>query len=506
METRRYLGNFCGFLFLFGMFFLAACQKNHSNQNNSQNTTKRLSDEDSLKFYVWWYNVSDSQNIPLYYWYDQVPKLDPFSSKFANADSLLSGQQGIASYPEVDGKKVDRYSFLDRAGAVSEELQGGQSGDFGMDISPALDQDNKVVIVVLYAYAGSPAGKAHIHRGWVIKALDDDTNMTWDGADNSQRIIDAIYGQDQTKFTFSRTGTSDTTVTLTRANYHINPILFDTVYTVGAKKVGYFGYNSFISVSGSANSATAKSEIDDVFSRFKTAGVQELIVDLRYNGGGSVVSAEYLDDLIAPASANGQEMYTYKYNDQLTAFFAQDPELKSNLDPVNFDIAANNLNLSRVFFIVGTNTASASELTINNLKPYMDVKLVGTQTYGKPVGFFGIPIEFVTDTAGYAIVADMYAINDETVNSLGKGQYYQGMTPDYTELDYTGYDWGDTNAPRVSAILSYIAGNGFTGRQARSRLSPSAFGQLRMSRTTKIPNPHAITDMIDYRKSLPLRR
>jgi C-terminal processing protease CtpA/Prc len=501
MKTRRLVAHLGCFFFLSGLIFLGACQKNPGH------SVKRLSDEDSLKFYVWWYTVSDSQTIPTYYWYDQVPKLDPLSRKFANADSLLSGQQGIASYPEVAGRKVDRYSFLDRAGAVSEELQGGQSGDFGLEISPALDQDNQVVIVVLFTYKGSPAGNAHIHRGWIIKALDGNTDMTWDGGDNSQRIINAIYGKAQTKFTFSRLGASDTTVTLNRASYHINPILLDTVYTVGAKKVGYFVYNSFISISGSSNSATAKSEIDAVFAHFKEEGVQELIVDLRYNGGGTVVSAEYLDDLIAPASANGQEMYSIKYNDQLTAYFAQDPTLKAEfLAPINFELPPNNLNLSRVFFIVGANTASASELTINNLKPYMDVKLVGTQTYGKPVGFFPAEIAFVTDTAGYTTVADLYAINDETVNSQGKGGYYQGMTPDYTETDYIGYDWGDTSAPRLSAILSYIAGNGFTGRKAYSRLVPPAFGQLRMSPATRIPNPRAITDMIDYRKSLPHRR
>lgn len=504
MNIRLSHRKLCYFLLLSGVIFLGACQKNDANRSGS---AKRLSDEDSLKFYVWWINVSDSQTIPFYYWYDQVPKLDPLSSRFANADSLLSGQQGIASYPEVNGKKVDRYSFLDRVGTVSQELEGGMSGDFGMDISPALDSSDNTVIVVLYTYKSSPAGLAHIKRGWIITALDGNTDMNWDYGDNSRRIIKAIYGSAHTTFTFSRSGTTDTTISLDRANYHINPVLLDTIYTVGAKKVGYFVYNSFISIAGSDNAAMAKSEIDDVFSHFQSEGVQELIVDLRYNGGGAVVSSEYLDDLIAPASTNGQQMYRIKYNDQLTAYFSQDPTQKAYyLDPVNFDLAPNNLNLSRVFFIVGLNTASASELTINNLKPYMDVKLVGNQTYGKPVGFFPIPIEFVTDTGGYAHVADMYAINDETVNSQGKGQYYEGMTPDYQETDYVGYNWGDTNAPRLSAILNYIAGKGFTARQAHGRLAPTPFGQLRMRRTTIIPNPRAINEMIDFRRSLPPRR
>ena len=501
---------------------MSACRKDNTsprsgaagngNGNGNNTSGQRTSDEDSLKFYVWWINESDSDNIPLYYWYDQVPQLNPFSSSFKNADSLLSGSNGIASYPVVNGKKVDKYSFLDRVGSVSGELEGGVSGDFGIEVGLAYDEQNNAHIAVLYCYAGSPAAEEGVQRGWEITALDGNSNMTLDGGTNSKRIVNALYNDPTTTFTFTLPDNTSKTVTLTRASYHINPVLLDTVYQVGSEKVGYFVYNSFISVEGSDNAANAKSEIDNAFSNFKTKGVQDLIVDLRYNGGGAVVSTEYLDDLIAPAAANGQVMYTSKYNAPLTAYFSSIPDYKKDyIDPVDFSIASNNLNLSRVFFIVDEGTASASELTINNLKPYMDVKLVGNTTYGKPVGFIPISIEFVTDTAGYAHVADMYAINDETVNSQGKGQYYDGMTPDNQLTDYVGYNWGDTNDPRLRSIFNYIQGNGFLSQsdidngESNHRQKKPAVEYLRVKNEPSLRNPHAFNGMVDYRRSFNFR-
>lgn len=498
-----------GVLLVSSLLVWTACKKEHSKPPmNDDDTTavQRRPDEDSLKFYVWYINESDSDNLPLYYWYDQVPELDPFSSLFPNADSLLSGRQGIAGYPVVGGKKVDKYSFLDRSGSVAGELEGGVLGDFGMEYTVAYDTDDLPHIVPIYVYAGSPAGKAGVQRGWDIIALDGNTNMTLDGGANSQRIVKALYDNESTTFTFKHDQTEETTVKLTRTTYHINPVLLDSVYTVGAHKVGYFVYNSFVSIGSDANGMQAKAEIDAAFDKFKAAGITELIVDLRYNGGGSVASSEYLDNLIAPAAANGKAMYKYLYNDALTSYFSSTADLKKDyIDPINFDLAPSNLNLSRVFFIVGPGTASASELTINNLKPYMDVKILGQQTYGKPVGFFVIPIEFVTDTAGLAHVADMYAINFETVNSAGGGQYYQGMTPDQEMNDYVGYNWGDLEDPRLAAIISYIS----TGSYARSAFSrrAGAAGALRQMPGNPLHSPHAFNGMVSERlKGLPLQR
>ena len=104
------------------------------------------------------------------------------------------------------------------------------------------------------------------------------------------------------------------------------------------------------------------------------------------------------------------------------------------------------MNLSRVFFIVTGSSASASELIINNLKPYMDVKLIGDTTYGKPVGFF--PIEILN----YAI----YPISFRTINSAGNADYYSGFAPDKLAADGVNKNWGDVTEPSLAAALKYI--------------------------------------------------
>ncbi|HEX8461505.1 MAG TPA: S41 family peptidase, partial [Segetibacter sp.] len=119
---------------------------------------------------------------------------------------------------------------------------------------------------------------------------------------------------------------------------------------------------------------------------------------------------------------------------------------------------AGSLSLSRVFFIVTGSTASASELLINNLKPYMDVKLVGDTTYGKPVGFFPV------DVFNYSI----YPISFKTVNSAGNADYYNGFVPDKLTADGINKNWGDVSEPSLANALRYINTGSFAlgGRSA----------------------------------------
>ncbi|MEJ7683158.1 MAG: S41 family peptidase [Segetibacter sp.] len=177
---------------------------------------------------------------------------------------------------------------------------------------------------------------------------------------------------------------------LSKTSFISNSVLYNSVIDAGGKKVGYFVFKQFFG-------APSRAELNTVFSNFKSQGIDELIVDLRYNPGGSTATQDALADLIAPASANNQTMYKYVYNQSLQQGDFPLLKHKAGYENESFSEANNTqnfentggLNLSRVFFIVsGSSTASASELLINNLKPYMDVKLIGDTTYGKPVGFF----------------------------------------------------------------------------------------------------------------------
>lgn len=253
-------------------------------------------------------------------------------------------------------------------------------------------------------------------------------------------------------FTFTKTDGSTVDLALTKNTYTANSVLYSNVITTGAKKTGYVVFNQFFG-------DVSRTELTNVFSDFSSEGINELVVDLRYNHGGSTETQDALANLIAPLSANGKTMYTYVFNDSLTAGRFPLLSRKPGFSNISFKPADNtvayqktgNLNLSRVFFIVSRETASASELLINNLRPYLDVKLVGDTTFGKPVGFFPISI------FNYAI----YPISFKTINSAGSAEYYDGFAPDKLAADGVNKNWGDLNDPSLASALHYITTGSF---------------------------------------------
>ncbi|HET9826503.1 MAG TPA: S41 family peptidase, partial [Chitinophagaceae bacterium] len=216
-------------------------------------------------------------------------------------------------------------------------------------------------------------------------------------------------------------------------------------------KVGYLVFNQFFG-------QPSRNELAQAFNYFQSQGISDLVVDLRYNPGGSVETEDTLSNFIAPSTTNNQVMYQYIFNQTLQS--NQHQLIRKKLGYGNIFGTADNtikfakagaLNLPRVFFIVTGNTASASELLINNLRPYMDVKLIGDTTYGKPVGFFPIPIY------NY----DIYPISFKTVNSAGSADYYHGFAPDKLTADGVDKSWGDVTEPSLASALQYITTGAF---------------------------------------------
>ncbi|MCL6524426.1 MAG: hypothetical protein K6T34_07160 [Thermoflavifilum sp.] len=460
------------FSLIFGIGFLIGglgCKKSHNSSPNNPSTSNRLSDEDSLKYYIYHYMLVTfddgamayfHDSLPLYLWYNQVPisSINPLDdSKYPKAENLLSS---IISYPinPTTGKPYDRYSFLDRSGSVSDLLQGGVTGDMGFQPTYAYDNSNNLHLIVLYVYKNSSAGQQGVQRGWEITAINGNTNIS-----DRNMVVNAIYYSPSASFTFKKPDGSSVTLTIQSTQYVVNPVLFDTVYTLNnGKKVGYFVFNQFIDIyDNSKNPTETKNELDAVFKKFSDSAVSVIIMDERYNGGGSVTTAEYIDNKLAPASANGQVMYSYVYNNKLTKYASQ-LGLPNSISFSN----TGSFTLDHIFFIVSHNTVSASELTINNLKPYIDVQLVGDTTYGKPVGFFGWPIYDYDSTGKQQHLADLYSVNFQTKNANGYGDYFTGMVPNKFEYDYVGYNWGDPNDPNLQDIFNYLTTGSYRTRAA----------------------------------------
>ncbi|MCC8407471.1 hypothetical protein LJ707_00915 [Mucilaginibacter sp. UR6-1] len=405
-----------------------------------------------------------------YLWNDQLPtysKFNPRSFKGSNDLAALQNEvDALSQYAKNSSGQVfeynasspgtSKYSFIDD-GSTSGELGGQASGDFGFE--PRYGADGGLYIK--YVYPNSPAAAAGAKRGYKVTKLNGSTALTPTN-DNVEAIINAFYNKTTMTITLQKPDGSSINANLNTASYTINPVLTYKVFDAGSKKVGYMVFNSFTSP------ANATPKIDAAFTKFSEEGVTDLIIDLRYNGGGYVATSDYISNLIVPAAKSGSLMYTYYFNQSLqNNNFALinkkvfDGELeagafKPEQNQVKFS-KKGSLAINKAVFIVTGSSASASELTINNLLPHLDVKIVGETSYGKPVGFFAIPINKY----------ELYIPEFETRNSAGNANYYTGMKPGSSlypgaEIDDdVAKDFGDATEGCTQAALSYITTGDF---------------------------------------------
>ncbi len=418
----------------------------------------------------------------LYYWNTSLPTYETFKPRsFSSNEAELYAVTQYSNdpttgkpYEYVSGSAEPKYSFFDytaattgKTGALKADVN-GSANDYGFSINYSSTDDLRVK----YVYPNSPAALQGLTRGCRITSVNGRTSLTYSTA-NVSFLYDAIFGTNPSvSISFTDLNNNTKNVVITSTTYTVNPILYTHVYTVGTKKVGYIVFNSF------TNNATAG--LNSAFANFATQGVSELIVDLRYNGGGYVSTATQIINLAAPIAQNGNIMFTSYYNSYLqnittaqrkASILAHQPLLDdagklqtftsgvngkyatyadlnysaSSADNIERFAKSGNLALSRIYFIVTGSTASASELTINSLKPVMDVKLIGKTTYGKPVGFFPIRIDKL----------DMYIPEFETKNQAGEGGYYSGLTVDKDAYEDYKKDWGDETETYLYYALAY---------------------------------------------------
>lgn len=369
----------------------------------------------------------------LYLWYNQIPSTFDAQS-YADPNTIMTG---IRAYSIEAGfsTAVDRWSFAMKKTEWDNLSMGISSTaettakDFGLNVFFRAEGDLRV----RYVEKESPAGLAGIRRGWRVTKINGSTNIN---TTNSSFIITAVNQSASGTFTFQKPDGSSVDKTLSATSYQTQPVVLDSVYTEGTKKAGYLVFNSFL-----GDTARINSDLQRVFNRFSQQQVNELIIDLRYNGGGYVNVQEKLADYIINSAYNGQVMMTEQFNSKHTNFNNTSKFKKLGA-----------VNVSRVSFIVSSSTASASELLINNLKPYMDVRLVGpSKTHGKPVGFFPVP------------VGDWYIfpVSFRSVNKNGEGNYFNGLALTNQVADGIDKDWGDRNETVLGFILNGIRSGTF---------------------------------------------
>ncbi|GAB2981936.1 S41 family peptidase [Mucilaginibacter puniceus] len=462
------------FLILSAGLIISCKKDNKPDNNNTIAPSKTGSTLDLIRDSIYLYAQES------YLWYDGLPDYATFNPRSISGTNDLSAL--VKEVDKLSQYKINpitnkpyeyyepspgeaKYSFIDEGG-TSAQL-GGVNGDFGF--APLYNTTTDLRIK--YVYAGSPAAAKGIKRGYQITKINGQTNLTYDnGGATTQFVVNAMFNSSTVSMTLKRPDNTTFDVDLAVANYNVNPVIIYKVIDLGGgKKVGYIVFNSFVTED------VAKPKLQEAFNSFTANGITDLVVDLRYNGGGYVSTAEYLSNLIVPAGKTGSAMYTTYFNDKLAAGKAsilanqirKDPTTGRTYNYAQFDYTPDTENFAKegslnitgkVFFIVSGNTASSSELLINNLRPHMNVQLIGTKTYGKPVGFFDIQINKY----------ELYVPQFVTKNSAGQGDYFDGMLPG--SINYPGimdYDdvtkeFGDPTEGLLAHALNFVKTGNYT--------------------------------------------
>ncbi len=358
-----------------------------------------------------------------YLWYKQIPaNFNP--RQFADPDGVMTAIRPYSKEPGFTNP-VDRWSF----GILQSEwddISSGISGDFGIGIFFRTENDLRVT----YVEPASSAGKAGVQRAWRIMKING-RNITVADQPTIDFVVNAIYYSTSADINFQKPDGSTVDLTIAATSYQEQPLVLDTVYNTGGKKIGYMVLNSFL-----GDQTTMKNRFQQTFSEFAAAGITDLVVDVRYNGGGYVALQEELANYIVPNASNGNVMYRQVYNDILQEFNRT----------VNFS-KKGTVNVPKMVMLISRNTASASEALINLMKPHMEVKTVGPNTTnGKPVGYFPIPV-------GNWYV---FPVSSRLVNSANEGSYFNGFTPDKIVADGLDKPWGDLQESMLAAAVNYI--------------------------------------------------
>ena len=411
-----------------------------------------------------------------YLWEDSIPNL--IATKYNNADTLnaylnsYNDPQKFFTSLLYQSGTVDKWSFLVNDSTTISNWIAGISKSMGYDFWYApLGTTNDVVIIVKYVFKGSPAEKAGLKRGDLFLKVNG-TQLTVSNWDQYLLNNPTTYTLSMATLSNKTVSLNGKTLTMTAVTLQENPILMDTVMTVGNFKVGYLVYNGF--------NSDFDLQLNQVFQDFKNAAIDKLIIDLRYNGGGSVQTATYLASMIY-GTATSKVFYTEQYNPLVQAYYqSTDPtSLSSNFVS---QIAAttttaatpiNTLNLSNLYVIMTDGTASASELLINGLTPYMNVFKVGSNTVGKYVASVTIQD---WETNGTVNPKDPYVMQPIVVriaNSQGVTNFRNGLTPDFAIQEDIGnlIPFGDPNETLLKPVLDKIQGIPLSSVSLKSTLT-----------------------------------
>jgi len=397
-----------------------------------------------------------------YYLYkDNIPDLanDRFSS-----DSEYSEYLGTYDTPEdlfesliFDRPNIDRFSWITSDYIALEQFLDGVSRSTGLEFDFYFEPGSTTQVfgIIRLVLKNSPAESQGLMRGQIFNAVDGvaltDENKSGLLNQNSYTLNFANYNDNGTPSFADDTIESTTeTATLTRVDYSENPLHITDVFEVNGQNVGYLMYNGFTS--------DFNDQLNNAFGTFQANNVQNLVLDLRYNPGGSVNTASLLGSMVT-GQFNGEVYAELQYNSDLSSnniFYNFTNTVSGN--------SINSLNLDKVYVLTTDTTASASEMVINSLRPYIEVIQIGANTTGKSqasITLYDSP-DFGRSGANPGHTYALQPLVAKTVNSLNGEVPANGITPtiaaNENPINYGVL--GNEDEPLLAVAIQHIIDNG----------------------------------------------
>jgi len=454
-------------LILLAALFLGSC-------GDETGVNMDIQEASSEKQFVW-----DAMNF-WYFWQEDVPELADDKSFFENEqdfqDFLMSFPDAEALFNELIFSPEDEFSFFIEDFEEFMQARQGISKDFGFEFGLVqISNSNDIFGYIQFVLPDSPGENAGLARGDIFTKVNG-TQLT---VNNFRDVLDSetfeLTMAEIQNGTLEETGE---TITVQAATLQGDPVFLSTVIDTSSTKIGYLKYNAF--------QTNSHEKLNEVFGNFANEGIDDLVLDLRYNGGGAVITSAALATMISGMGSSdvyAELTFNSKRSaqNQPTTFLDQLPLFNDNGEQES-ETSINTLSMDRVFVLTGPGTASASEAVINGLEPFIEVIVIGRNTVGKDEGsitLFDAPSPFTEkESANPNHRIAIQPIVFKIVNALGE-DYPTGFQPDFqvNEVDFLENlpPLGDPSEPLLAEALEQITGTQMAKEGAASGIYQGQF-------------------------------